>query len=88
VDVAAPGVNIYSTIPVFSYGAPVSIYSQNFEGASGNLPLLGWDRGGTKSTWAVTNGTGVGGTQGLEDSPNKTISWHLPWAGYMTLLHL
>jgi len=85
VDVGAPGVNIYSTIPVFSYGAPVTLYSQNFNGASGDLPLLGWSRGGTKSTWAVTTGTGVGGTNSLEDSPGGTYkNSTYSWAGYMT----
>ncbi len=85
VDVAAPGVNIYSTIPQFNYGTPVTVYSEDFDGSSGNLPLLGWDKGGTNSTWAVTSGTGVGGTNSLEDSPggnyeNNTSSW----VGYMT----
>jgi subtilisin family serine protease len=69
VDIGAPGENIYSTIPLFSHGTPVTVYSEDFDGASGNLPLLGWDRGGTNSTWAVTSGTGKGGTNSLEDSP-------------------
>ncbi len=85
VDVAAPGVGIYSTVHVLNYGTPVTLYSENFDGASGNLPISGWDRGGSNSTWAVTSGTGVGGTNSLEDSPgadylNNTDSW----AGYMT----
>ncbi|MBI4849225.1 MAG: S8 family serine peptidase [Nitrospirae bacterium] len=85
VDLAAPGVNIYSTVPVFSYGAPVTIYSQNFNGASGNLPLLGWSRGGTRSTWAITSGTGYGGTNSLEDSPGGNYRGNTSsWAGYMT----
>lgn len=70
VDIAAPGVNIYSTFPIISSGTPVTVYSEDFEGASGSLPLLGWNRGGTNSTWAVTGGTGVGGTNSLEDSPS------------------
>jgi subtilisin family serine protease len=85
VDVAAPGVSIYSTIPVFSYGSPVTLYSQNFNGDSGDLPLLGWSRGGAKSTWAITTGTGVGGTNSLEDSPGKNYRNSTnSWAGYMT----
>ncbi|MBI4688580.1 MAG: S8 family serine peptidase [Nitrospirae bacterium] len=85
VDVAAPGVSIYSTVPAFSYGAAVTIYSENFDAASGDPPLLGWNRGGVKSTWSVTSATGVGGTNSLDDSPtgnykNNTNSW----AGYMT----
>ncbi len=85
VDVGAPGVNIYSTIPNLSYGTPITLYSQNFDSASGNLPLLGWNRGGTKSSWAVTSGTGIGGTNSLEDSPNKDYLTNTnSWAGYMT----
>ncbi len=80
VDLAAPGVNIYSTVPVLEYMDPVTVYSEDFDGASGNLPLLGWSRGGINSTWAVTGGTGTGGTNSLEDSPsgnylNNTNSW-------------
>lgn len=85
VDLAAPGVDIYSTVPVFTYGSPVTVYSQNFDGASGDLPILGWNRGGTNSTWAVTAGTGVSGTNSLEDSPGAN---YLPntnsWVGYTT----
>jgi subtilisin family serine protease len=85
VDLAAPGVNIYSSIPVLTYGTPITVYSENFDGASGELPLLGWSRGGANSTWAVTAGTGIGGTNSLEDSPSGI---YLPntnsWAGYMT----
>lgn len=69
VDIAAPGVNIYSTLPIISSGTPVTVYSEDFEGGSGSLPLLGWNTGGTKSTWVVTGGTGTGGSNSLEDSP-------------------
>ncbi|MBE0427175.1 MAG: S8 family serine peptidase [Nitrospirae bacterium] len=85
VHLASPGVSIYSSIPIFVYGTPVIVYSGNFDGKSGDLPLLGWDRGGINSTWAVTAKTGVGGTNSLEDSPGGN---YLPntnsWAGYMT----
>ncbi len=81
VDLGAPGVDIYSSIPVFTYGAPITIYSENFDSESGDLPLLGWSRGGINSTWAVT---GVNGTNSLEDSPGGN---YLPdtnsWAWYM-----
>ncbi|MCG2721316.1 MAG: S8 family serine peptidase [Thermodesulfovibrionales bacterium] len=87
VDLAAPGVGIYSTVPVISAGAPVTVYSENFDGASGPLPLLGWGQGGVNASWAVTPGTGVNGTNSLEDSPGGT---YLPntnsWAGYLTSL--
>lgn len=90
VDLAAPGVGILSTVPEYSYGTPVTVYPaagtvEDFEDSTGTLPLQGWNRGGTNSTWAVTAGTGVSGTNSLEDSPggnyaNNTYSW----AGYMT----
>ncbi len=85
VDVGAPGVGIYSTVPQFTYGPAVTLLSENFDGASGSLPLLGWDRGGTNATWAVTTGTGVSGTNSLEDSPGKSYRNSTnSWAGYMT----
>ncbi len=85
VDVGAPGVSIYSTVPHIAYGSLVTVYNEDFDIDSGNLPLLGWDRGGTYSTWAVTEGTGVNGTNGLEDSPNKNYRRNTDsWAGYMT----
>jgi subtilisin family serine protease len=85
VDIAAPGVSIYSTIPQFNYGSPVTLYIQDFNAASGNLPLSGWSKGGANSTWAITAGTGVGGTNSLEDSPgNNYLSNTYSWAGYMT----
>ncbi|MEW6417168.1 MAG: S8 family serine peptidase [Nitrospirota bacterium] len=85
VDLAAPGVDIYSSIPLFIYDPPITVYSEKFDSASGELPLLGWSRGGTNSTWAVTTGTGIDNTNSLEDSPGGD---YLPntnsWAGYMT----
>ncbi|RJQ21071.1 MAG: hypothetical protein C4560_04350 [Nitrospiraceae bacterium] len=85
VDLAAPGVSIYSTIPQLGYGTTVTVYSQDFDDSSGDLPLSGWSRGGVNSTWAVTTGTGADGTNGLEDSPGGDYSIStLSWAGYMT----
>jgi len=94
VDLAAPGNSIYSSFPQFSYGTPVSVYSQNFDGSTGaipvtgNSPLLGWNRGGTNSTWEITAGTGVtgaGNDNSLEDSPGGNyVSNTSSWAGYMT----
>ena len=85
VHLAAPGAVIYSTVPEFAYGSPVTVYSENFDSAYGDLPILGWGKGGAKSTWAVTPGTGVGGSNSLEDSPGAN---YLPntnsWAGYLT----
>lgn len=85
VDLAAPGVDIYSNIPLFSYGPPQTLYSENFNSTSGPLPLSGWDRGGTNSSWAVTEGTGTGGTNCLEDSPGGNyLNYTVSWAGYTT----
>ncbi len=86
VDLAAPGVDIYSSIPVFSYGAEVTVYGEeDFDGESGDLPLSGWSRGGSNSTWAVTAGTGIAGTNSLEDSPAGSYADNTDsWAGYMT----
>jgi subtilisin family serine protease len=85
VDLAAPGVSIYSSIPIFSYGTPVTLYSEDFNSASGKLPLLGWDRGGISSTWAITTNTGTNGNNSLEDSPKRDYRNNSDnWAGYMT----
>lgn len=85
VDLLAPGVSIYSSIPELGFGAPVTVYSENFDGATGVLPLLGWSRGGTNSTWEITAGQGVGGTNCLEDSPGGNyVSNTDSWAGYQT----
>jgi len=86
VDVGAPGVNIYSSVPQLSFGAPVTIYGpEGFEGATGSLPLLGWSSGGANSSWAVTAGTGIGGSNSLEDSPGGNyLDDTSSWAGYMT----
>ncbi len=92
VDLAAPGANIYSTFPLYDYGPPVTIYPpagglEDFEGQVGSLPLQGWEKGGTNSTWAVTAETGVGGSNSLEDSPNATyVDNTYSWAAYMTPL--
>jgi len=87
VDLGAPGVSIYSSVPVFSYGDSVNIYSQNFNGNSGDLPLLGWSKGGGHTTWAITAGTGFSGTNCLEDSPGGNyVPGTNSWAGYMTAI--
>jgi len=90
VDLGAPGADIYSTIPQFTYGPPVTVYPpigaiEDFEGSVGDLPLQGWEKGGTNSTWAVTAGSGVGGSNSLEDSPGAIYANNtFAWAAYMT----
>jgi subtilisin family serine protease len=64
VDVAAPGENVYSTIPEFTSGSPVVLYTENF----GPPNPSGWLSGGTNNTWGFGSGTGVTGDC-LEDSP-------------------
>lgn len=99
VDIVAPGVSIFSSIPLFGYGGAQIVYSQNFDGQSGTLPdlgmnpddqtIFGWGRGGTNSSWAITSGTGENGN-GLEDSPSSPpdITNYenntSSWASYMT----
>jgi len=77
VDVAAPGVNIYSTAPGSSQ--LVTIWSDDFE--DGNLNS--WATGGTNNTWAATTAGSSFGAYSLADSPgdpncpyqSNTDSW-------------
>ncbi|MBN1385139.1 MAG: S8 family serine peptidase [Elusimicrobia bacterium] len=80
VDVAAPGVNIYSTIPEYSYGDPVSAYSRNFDADVVTQLPSGWSSGGTNVSWAVNNAVSDSAPNSLEDSPggnyaDNTNSW-------------
>ncbi len=81
VDVGAPGVNIYSSIPVYSYTTNQILYPlNNFDsGTAGSLPS-GWSRGGTNSTWALTNIAFSSPSNSITDSPSgdyasNTASW-------------
>jgi subtilisin family serine protease len=96
VDLAAPGVSIYSSVPEFSFGVPDTVYSENFNTDTGPLPdfgsssyLLGWQKNdAVDSTWEVTEDTGKTGNS-LEDSPFSADYFNnsAPWAGYMTPLN-
>lgn len=71
VDVAAPGVNIYSTMP-----ARQAVFSDNFD--DGNIS--DWTTGGTNNTWAVTSELSESPSYSITDSPgsnylNNTNSW-------------
>jgi len=90
VDLGAPGTSIYSTVPQYSYGTPVTVYPpagtvEDFEGPTGDLSQYGWARGETNFNWAVTAGTGNSGNS-LEDSPddgNYDMGTSV-WAYYQT----
>lgn len=71
VDLAAPGVNIYSTIP-----ARATLWSDNFDDGS----IADWLTGGTLNTWAVTTELRRSVNYSLTDSPGanyvaNTNSW-------------
>jgi subtilisin family serine protease len=75
VDLAAPGENVYSTVPEFTSGTPVVLYTENF----GPPNPTGWLFSGTNNTWGFGSGTGETGDC-LEDSPganylNDTLSF-------------
>ncbi|MBI2915432.1 MAG: S8 family serine peptidase [Elusimicrobia bacterium] len=67
VHVAAPGVNIYSSTPSFSYSATV-LHSKNFDSDTLNQMASGWTSGGTNNAWAVTNSTYMSSSYSLADS--------------------
>jgi subtilisin family serine protease len=71
VDVAAPGTNIYSTVP-----GSVSVWIDNFDDGS----IADWTTGGTNNSWGATNALPFSGSYSLADSPagnylNDTDSW-------------
>ncbi|MBI3353921.1 MAG: S8 family serine peptidase [Nitrospirae bacterium] len=86
VDVGAPGVNIYSSIPVYSYTTVQTLYPlNNFDsGTVGSLPS-GWSQGGTNSTWALTNSSASSLPNSLTDSPGVGVNYASntsSWANY------
>jgi hypothetical protein len=71
VDVAAPGTNIYSTVP-----GSVGIWIDNFDDGS----IADWATGGTNNSWGASNALQFSGSYSLADSPagnylNDTDSW-------------
>ena len=71
VDLAGPGVNIYSAIP-----SRTVIWDDNFD--DGNMS--GWTTGGTNNTWGITANRFYSYPYSLTDSPvgnyqNRTNSW-------------
>ncbi len=70
VDVAAPGTNIYSTVPIRQ-----TIWSDDFDDGP-----LDWTTGGTNNTWGLTSSDYLSPGYSLADSPsgdyqNYTNSW-------------
>jgi hypothetical protein len=84
VDVAAPGVFTFSTMPVYSMGVSERVYRENFDEPDASLERLGWITGerssfSSLSTWEVAPNQGGNGNS-LEDSldgdyKNNTSSW-------------
>jgi subtilisin family serine protease len=71
VDVAAPGMNIYSCRP-----SRQTVWSDDFDDGS----ISDWTTGGTNNTWATTNSLSYSASYSLTDSPagnyqNGTDSW-------------
>ncbi len=75
VQVAAPGVNVFSTQPSSTL---TTILSENMDAAAvGGLPA-GWTSGvvsGTNNTWAVTNLASSSVPQSLTDSPGSGVNY-------------
>jgi subtilisin family serine protease len=72
VHVAAPGQNIYSTVPADR----LTIWSDNFDDGD----ISDWTRGGTNNTWGLTNSKAFSGAYSLTESPSgdylpNTASW-------------
>ncbi len=85
VDLAAPGIQIFSANPVFNYGPPIIVFEkENFDEGL-DLNTMGWKSDSMDSPWRVNAGNGLDGSGSLEDSPDgnypdDTVSW----TGYMT----
>ena len=60
VDLAAPGVNILSTIAA---GSPFAVYTDHFESG------MDWSTGGTGNAWGLSTGAYASPTHSLADSP-------------------
>lgn len=71
VDVAAPGISIYSTKP-----SRQTVWIDNFD----DNDISDWTTGGTNNTWVTTNSLSYSSSYSLTDSPagnyqNNTDSW-------------
>jgi subtilisin family serine protease len=64
VDVAAPGVNIRSSIPSITMGGEIQVFSDDFESG-----LANWTHWGANDMWDLTEAVSVSPTHSLADSP-------------------
>ena len=69
VDLAAPGVNIYSTLPGAYTPDPSDFFYDDFESGSGE-----WSKFGTNNTWDLTTEASVSGSWSFTDSPNTNYA--------------
>jgi subtilisin family serine protease len=67
VDVSAPGVNIYSTVPTME-----TVFSDSFD--DGNI--ADWTTGGAKDSWAVTTELYKSSSYSIADSPGGNYTYN------------
>jgi len=65
VDVAAPGLNVLSSIPLLGLGPENQVLNDDFESGLGN-----WTHGGTNDFWDLTEPISVSPTHSLADTPS------------------
>jgi subtilisin family serine protease len=64
VDVAAPGVNVRSSVPTIIQGPENTLFTEDFESG-----LATWTHWGTNDSWGLTNAASVSPVNSLADSP-------------------
>jgi subtilisin family serine protease len=64
VDVAAPGLNVLSSIPLLGLGPENQVLNEDFESGLGN-----WTHGGINDFWDLTDALSVTPTHSLADTP-------------------
>jgi len=65
VDVAAPGVNVFSSVPWLGLGPENQVLNEDFESGLGN-----WTHWGTNDFWELTEPIAVSPTHSLADTPS------------------
>jgi subtilisin family serine protease len=64
VDVAAPGVQISSSVPTIGYDLEVKLFGENFDSGLGN-----WTSWGENNTWGISSVLSTSSPNSLADSP-------------------